>query len=286
MSTSANPVLLDVAKVTAGFEVRSGWSEALHEVSFTVRKREIVGLVGESGSGKSTAVRSVLGLLAAGGRVTGGSATLSCVDGPNQVDLMTCGPRRLRQIRGPQIGFVAQNPFSALNPVIRIRKQFAAIFKAHGLKFGAAERERCVGMLAATGIRDPERVIDGYAFELSGGMAQRVVIAMAMVLEPSLVIADEPTTALDLTVQRQVLDVFAELTMANDRSALIVTHDLAVVANYCDRVIVMLDGRVVEEGDVTQVLTAPRHTYTQHLLASARGRTPDTNGEAVRHGVH
>ncbi|MBU2696975.1 ABC transporter ATP-binding protein [Pimelobacter sp. 30-1] len=278
MSTSANDVLLDVAGITAGFEVRNGWTEALHGISFTVRKREIVGLVGESGSGKSTAVRSVLGLLAAGGKVTGGSAHL---DG---VDLLGCGPRRLREIRGPQIGFVAQNPFSALNPVIRLSKQFAAIFKAHGQKFGAAERDRCVAMLAATGIREPERVIGGYAFELSGGMAQRVVIAMAMVLEPSLVIADEPTTALDLTVQRQVLDVFAELTMVAGRSALVVTHDLGVVANYCDRVIVMLDGRIVEEGDVSVVLTEPRHSYTQHLLASAHGRTPN-DGEVVRHGV-
>ena len=167
--------------------------------------------------------------------------------------------------------------------VIRLSKQFGAIFKAHGLKYSHAERDRCVAMLAATGIREPERVINGYAFELSGGMAQRVVIAMAMVLEPSLVIADEPTTALDLTVQRQVLDVFAELTMIAGRSALVVTHDLGVVANYCDRVIVMLDGRIVEEGHVSSVLTDPQHDYTQHLVASAHGRT--SHREAVADGV-
>lgn len=270
-------VLLEVKDLATEFKVKNGWIEALHEISFTVNRREIVGLVGESGSGKSTAVRSVLGLLPNGGVVTNGTAAL---DG---TDLLSCGQRRLREIRGPEIGFVAQNPFSALNPVIRLSKQFAAIFRAHGLRFGAADRARCVEMLAVTGIHDPERVIDGYAFELSGGMAQRVVIAMAMVLEPALVIADEPTTALDLTVQRQVLDVFARLTMEAGRSALIVTHDFGVVANYCDRVMVMLDGRIIEHGDVDEVLRRPQQEYTTHLLESARGKIE--KNEVSVHGV-
>lgn len=261
-----NAALLEVNDLATEFKVKDGWIEALHRISFRVNRREIVGLVGESGSGKSTAVRSVLGLLPSGGVVRDGKADFE------GTDLIACGAKRLREVRGAKIGFVAQNPFSALNPVIRLSKQFAAIFKAHDLAFGAAERARCVDMLAATGIHDPERVIDGYSFELSGGMAQRVVIAMAMVLEPDLVIADEPTTALDLTVQRQVLDVFARLTMGAGRSALIVTHDFGVVSNYCDRVLVMLDGEIVEHGDVDEVLQRPKHEYTMHLLDSARGR--------------
>ncbi|WP_248763328.1 ABC transporter ATP-binding protein [Pseudarthrobacter sp. SSS035] len=270
--------LLEVTGITAGFDTPSGWQERLHDVSFAVNTREIVGIVGESGSGKSTAVRSVLGLLPVGGRVQRGSASF---DG---VDLISCGPKQLRKMRGRRIGFVAQNPFGALNPVLRLSAQFAAIFRAHSLPFGETERGRCIAMLAVTGIRDPERVIDGYAFELSGGMAQRVVIAMAMVLEPALVIADEPTTALDLTVQRQVLDVFAGLTMESGRSALIVTHDLGVVANYCDRVIVMLRGQIVECGDVADIVGDPQHPYTRKLLSSVRTGNPmgEVVGDVVR----
>lgn len=258
--------LLDVADLTTGFETSAGWTNVLHGVSFSVGAGEIVGIVGESGSGKSTAIRSILGLLPSTGRVVHGSATLE------GIDLIECGREPLRSIRGRRIGFIAQNPFSALNPVLRLSAQFRSLYKAHGVNFGRAERAHCLSLLAQTGIHDPERVMNGYAFELSGGMAQRVVIALALALEPTLVIADEPTTALDLTVQRQVLDVFATLTMESGRSALIVSHDLSVVANYCDRVVVMLNGDIVEQGDVAEILENPQHPYTRALMRSVRPR--------------
>ena len=269
--------LLDVSNVSTCFRSPTGWTEVLHQASFSVRSQEIVGIVGESGSGKSTAVRSILGLLPVGGNVVEGRAFF---DGE---DLLACGRKRIRELRGRRIGFVAQNPFGALNPVLKLSAQFAAIFRAHGLSFGRGERERVLALLAQTGIAEPERVLKGYAFELSGGMAQRVVIAMAIILEPALVIADEPTTALDLTVQRQVLNVFRDLTVMSGRSALIVTHDLGLVAHYCDRVIVMLKGRVVETGDAVDLLTNPQHPYTQRLLSSLR--VAAQADEVASHGI-
>lgn len=270
--------LLEVSDLTTGFDTPAGWTNVLHGVSFSVGAGEMVGIVGESGSGKSTAVRSLLGLLPTTGRVVHGSAILE------GRDLITCGREPLRNIRGQRIGFVAQNPFSALNPVLKLSVQFRAIYKAHGMRFAQAEKDSCLSKLEVTGIRDPERVMNGYAFELSGGMAQRVVIAMALALDPPLVIADEPTTALDLTVQRQVLDVFAKLTMESHRSALIVTHDLSVVANYCDRVVVMLNGNIVEQGNVAEILEAPKHPYTRELMRSVRPRK--LSAEELSNVVH
>ncbi|MGN6405532.1 ATP-binding cassette domain-containing protein, partial [Sinomonas sp.] len=184
-------------------------------------------------------------------------------------------------IRGKDIGFIAQNPFSALNPVLRLEKQFANIAKAHGVKADDGARRRAVDLLAATGVSDPERVIRGYAHELSGGMAQRVVIAMALYLNPRLVIADEPTTALDLTVQRQVLDTLRRLTVESGRSMLIVTHDLGVVNAYCQRVLVMYKGSIVEQGPVAEVFTAPQHPYTASLLSSASPQVEPEEAEVL-----
>ncbi|GAA4045825.1 ABC transporter ATP-binding protein [Arthrobacter methylotrophus] len=244
------------------FHSREGVKRALHGISFDVGANEIVGVVGESGSGKSTVVRSVVKLLMPPGRVMEGTAEF------NGQDLIRMPERQIRPIRGKEIGFVAQNPFSALNPVVRIEKQFSNIAKAHGLKADAASRGRALELLASSGVNDPDRVMRGYAHELSGGMAQRVVIAMALYLNPRLVIADEPTTALDLTVQRQVLDTLTRLTKGSDRSMLIVTHDLGVVANYCDRVLVMYRGRIVEQGPVAEVFVRPQDPYTVSLLNS------------------
>ena len=253
---------LEVTGLVTDFETRRSSIRALHGVSFEVGESEIVGIVGESGSGKSTVVRSIIKLLMPPGRVTEGHVDFF---GRSLLDMRE---RDLRAIRGKEIGFVAQNPFSALNPVLRIERQFRNIAKAHGVDRADQTRVRAVELLDATGVKDPERVIDGYAHELSGGMAQRVVIAMALFLNPRLVIADEPTTALDLTVQRQVLDTLARLTSGSGRSMLIVTHDLGVVANYCDRVLVMYQGRLVEQGPVSRVFVTPEHEYTASLLES------------------
>lgn len=253
---------LQVTDLVTDFETRTTSIRALHGVSFGVGESEVVGIVGESGSGKSTVVRSIIKLLMPPGKVTDGHVDFY---GTSLLDLKE---RELRRIRGQQIGFVAQNPFSALNPVLRIEKQFDNIAKAHGAPRGADLHSKALELLEATGVRDAERVIGGYAHELSGGMAQRVVIAMALFLNPRLVIADEPTTALDLTVQRQVLDTLCRLTVGSGRSMLIVTHDLGVVANYCDRVLVMHQGRLVEQGPVSRVFVTPEHEYTASLLDS------------------
>jgi ABC-type dipeptide/oligopeptide/nickel transport system ATPase component len=253
---------LQVRELEAEFHTPRGVVRALHGVSFEVQDNEIVGIVGESGSGKSTVVRSITKLLMPPGKVSAGNIDFS---GRSLLDLPE---REMRRIRGKEIGFIAQNPFSALNPVTRIEKQFAHIAKAHGVKVDASERSRALQLLESTGVRDPERVMRGYAHELSGGMAQRVVIAMALYLNPQLVIADEPTTALDLTVQRQVLDTLRRLTVGSGRSMLIVTHDLGVVASYCNRVLVMYRGNIVEQGLVDDVFVRPQHPYTISLLNS------------------
>ncbi|WP_442543603.1 ABC transporter ATP-binding protein [Arthrobacter sp. KN11-1C] len=253
---------LQVRELETEFHTPRGVVRALHGVSFEVHDNEIVGIVGESGSGKSTVVRSITKLLMPPGKVSAGSVDFA---GRSLLDLPE---REMRRIRGKEIGFIAQNPFSALNPVTRIEKQFANIAKAHGVKVDASERSRALQLLESTGVRDPERVMRGYAHELSGGMAQRVVIAMALYLNPQLVIADEPTTALDLTVQRQVLDTLRRLTVGSGRSMLIVTHDLGVVASYCNRVLVMYRGNIVEQGLVDDVFVRPQHPYTISLLNS------------------
>lgn len=253
---------LHVRDLVTEFHSRSGVTRALHGISFDVGANEIVGVVGESGSGKSTVVRSVIKLLMPPGRVMEGTAEF------HGEDLIRLPERQIRRVRGKEIGFVAQNPFSALNPVLRIEKQFANIAKAHGVKVDAGSRGRALDLLASSGVNDPERVMRGYAHELSGGMAQRVVIAMALYLNPRLVIADEPTTALDLTVQRQVMDTLSRLTKESGRSMLIVTHDLGVVANYCDRVLVMYQGSIVEHGPVSEVFVRPQDPYTVSLLNS------------------
>lgn len=264
--------MLEVNGVTTRYRTRRGLVHAVNDVSFEVPAGQIVGVVGESGCGKSATVRSVLGLIRPPGEVVAGEAAFE------GEDLLRMSRRALRRVRGDGIGFVAQNPFGSLNPVLRVRRQFHHIITAHR---GRMPRERTRAMalevLRAVGIPGPERVLDGYAHELSGGMAQRVVIGMAMVLDPRLVIADEPTTALDVTIQRQILDLMRELVTSSGRAMLLVTHDLGVVAQYCDRVVVMYAGKVVESGRVAEVFDRPAHPYTHALLRSVPRR-----GEQVR----
>ncbi|MFE4413987.1 ABC transporter ATP-binding protein [Streptomyces sp. NPDC056821] len=266
---SPSKTLLEIRNLSV--EYQSG-HPVLDDVSLDVRHNEIVGLVGESGSGKSTTLRSVVQLQMPA-RITAGRVFLS------GQELTTLPRRQLRAIRGKDIGFIAQNPFDALNPVLRVRKQFENVVRAHRDLDKAEIRERASELLKSCGIADTDRVLDGYAHQLSGGMAQRTVIALALSLDPRLLIADEPTTALDLTVQRQVLDLTRSLVRQAQRSMLLVTHDLGVVANYCDRVVVMYGGRIVEQGTVAVVFNAPRHPYTRALLGAASG---DTDGEWKR----
>ena len=235
---------------------------AVNGVDFAVNRGEIVGIVGESGCGKSVTIRSILGLVRPPGRVVAGQAMF---DGH---DLLRLSHKHLRGIRGKDIGFIAQNPFSALNPVMRIQRQFHNLLRTHDKALAKDHRALARSALDAVGIAGPDRVLDGYPHQLSGGTAQRVVIAMSMLLNPALVIADEPTTGLDLTVQRQILDLIRGLVREHDRSMMLVTHDLGVVAHYCDRIVVMYAGKVVEHGTVNAVFRAPKHPYTQALLAA------------------
>jgi oligopeptide/dipeptide ABC transporter ATP-binding protein len=261
MSASTAPsTILSVRNIETQFSTRRGTVFAVNRVSFDVTDGEIVGLVGESGSGKSVTVRSVLRLIRPPGRIIGGSAEFE------GADLHALSESRLRQIRGSGIGFVSQNPFGSLNPILPIERQFHNVIRAHRRTTRGESRRVALEALQSVGIAGPDRVLGGYAHELSGGMAQRVVIGIALVLRPRLLIADEPTTALDVTVQRQILDLIRDLARERRMAVLLVTHDLGVVAQYCQRVIVMYAGKVVEEGPVQHVFKRPAHPYTRALL--------------------
>ena len=243
---------------------------AVNGVSFTVDDGEVVGLVGESGSGKSVTVRSIMGIVRPPGRVVSGSIRL----GGREL----AGMKRsdLRRIRGVQMGFVGQSPFAALNPILSIGDQFRNVVQAHRRASSRDAAALAAEKLEAVRMPGIERVLKGHAHELSGGMAQRVVIAIAMLLDPPLLIADEPTTALDVTVQREILELLRELIADGKRSMLLVTHDLGVVAQYCQTVVVMYAGKVVEKGPVATVFRSPAHPYTRALLDAVprQGRAP------------
>ncbi len=278
MANEATRPLLEVDNLHTRFHTHRGIVHAVNGISFQMREGELVGLVGETGCGKSVTARSILGLIRPPGRIAEGRIVY---DGN---DLRQLSRRDFRKLRGTGISFVPQNPWGALNPILRIERQFRNVIRAHT----DASRQECwdmsLAMLQKVGIQGPERILKGYAHQLSGGMAQRVVMAISLVLSPRLVIADEPTTGLDVTIQRQILDMIIELLEEERRAMLLVTHDLGVVAQYCHRVIVMYAGKIVEEGPVSEVFVTPAHPYTQALLAaiprpghqlvSLRGRVP------------
>ena len=249
--------------VTVGAHRRA----AVRDVSFTVGRGEAVGLVGESGSGKTLTCRSVLGLLPPGVEIAGGRVRLG--SGADEVDLTTARRRTWDKVRGVRLGAVFQDPASYLNPSLTVGHQLAEVLRIQrGLGRGPAHA-RSVELFAEVGLRDPDRVFHQYPHELSGGMLQRVLIAIAVSLEPELLIADEATTALDVVVQAEILQLLSRLRRTHDLSLLLVTHDLAVVADTCDRVLVMYGGEIVESGPTEQVLRDPRHPYTRALLAVA-----------------
>ncbi len=259
-----NTSLMEVENLRTTYRSPGGSFEAVRGVSFGLAHGRSYGLVGESGSGKSSIVRALLGLVRPPGEVTADTLRF---DG--RLDLLTTPAKQMRQVRGSGIGYVGQNPFGALHPVLTVGEQYHQFLRAHGrTKRRRESRELAATVLADLGLPDPEAVLRGHAGQLSGGMAQRVVLGFSTLLDPKLVIADEPTTALDVTVQSQVLDLLADRTTGAGRSLLLVTHDLAVVAQYCDEVIVMRKGHVVETGPVASVFPHPLHPYTAALLAS------------------
>ncbi len=257
--------------MTAAFELRGltaavpgekGAVRLVEDVSLHVAAGETLAVVGESGSGKTVTFTSALGLLPKPGRVIAGQALLE------GEDLLTLPPAELRRRRGARIGMVFQDPLTGLNPVFTVGEQITEVLRAHLPISRSAARERAVALLARVQIPDPARRVDDYPHQFSGGMRQRVLIAMAIALGPRVLIADEPTTALDVTVQAQVLDLLGDLRAAEGMGMVLITHDLGVVARQADRVAVMYAGRVVETGTVEEVFRAPRHPYTISLFRS------------------
>ena len=249
--------------LTTVFDVEGRSLRAVDDVSFTVRRGETLGLVGESGSGKSVTALSVLGLVRPPGRIAGGRVVFE------GQDLLGLPEKRLRAIRGARIALILQEPMTALNPVFPIGQQIAEAMEVHGVRRPEA-RARAVELLEAVRIPDAARRARDYPHQLSGGMRQRVLIAMALSCRPSLVIADEPTTALDATIQAEILDLLEDMRRRFELSLILVTHDLGLVSGLADRVAVMYAGQIVEQGPVREIASAPAHPYTRALVALTR----------------
>ncbi|MGV2102972.1 ABC transporter ATP-binding protein [Rhizobium sp. 21-4511-3d] len=262
--------LLSVKDLSVAFHQGGETSLAVDRISFDIRKGEVVALVGESGSGKSVSANSILRLL----------PYPSASHPTGQIlfkgkDLLKASDKELRQVRGNDITMIFQEPMTSLNPLHSIEKQIAEILDLHQGVTGAAARKRVLELLNQVGIREPEKRLKAYPHELSGGQRQRVMIAMALANRPELLIADEPTTALDVTVQAQILELLRQLKGEHGMSMLFITHDLGIVRKFADRVCVMTKGKIVETGTVEEVFTRPQHDYTRHLLASEpRGEPP------------
>ncbi len=260
--------VLDIRGLRTAFATAAGDLHALDGIDLVVNRGEIVALVGESGSGKSVTGFSITGLLPAAARVTAGEVRL------NGIDLRALSPAAMRSLRGRKVAMIFQDPMMTLNPVLRIDTQMTDALRAH-LPLGRAEaRARCAAALAEVGIDEPEARLKMYPHQLSGGMRQRVAIAIALLHSPDLVIADEPTTALDVTIQGQILAVVQRLCREKGTALVWITHDLAVVAGIADRIAVMYAGRIVEQGPVDAVLDAPRHPYTRGLIDSVPASHP------------
>lgn len=265
--------LLEVTNLRTEFKTAAGTIRAVDGVDLSVGKGETLGIVGESGCGKSITSLSIIQLLPKGlGKVAAGEVRFN---GENMLDF---SERKMRSIRGNEMAMIFQEPMTSLNPVFKIGKQIAESARYHHGVSKHKAKDMAVEMLTKVGIPRPEKVAASYPHELSGGMRQRVMIAMAMVCNPKLLIADEPTTALDVTIQAQILDLMRELQKSEGTSILMITHDLGVVAEMCDRVVIMYAGQVVEETGVKTLFKDPKHPYTQSLLASL----PQLNSDQER----
>ena len=260
--------LIDVQHLTVLFEGSRSTVTAVDDVSLQIAAGETLGLVGESGSGKSVTAFSILRLVPPPGRIAGGRILFE------GRDLLALPEREMRQIRGARISLIFQEPMTALNPVMRVGDQIAEALTVHGQASRQEAAARAVELLDAVHIPDARRRVRDYPHQLSGGMRQRVMIAIALACHPALVIADEPTTALDVTIQAQVLDLLRELRARYNLALLLITHDFGVIAEMADRVAVMYRGAIVEEGPVRQILRSPVHEYTRSLLAAVPGMGP------------
>ena len=254
--------LLEVQRLRVEFPTRRGTLLALDDVSFSIAPGEILGVVGESGAGKSLTGAAIIGLLEPPGRVAGGQILL---DG-QRIDNLPADA--MRKIRGKRIGAIFQDPLTSLNPLYTVGRQLVETIQVHLGLDAAAARQRAVALLQSTGIPAAEQRIDQYPHQFSGGMRQRVVIALALAAQPALIVADEPTTALDVSIQAQIIALLKTLTKEQGAAVMLVTHDMGVIAETCDRVAVMYAGRVVEIGPVADVIHKPAHPYTVGLMGS------------------
>ena len=259
---------LEIRGLTVELPTETGWVRPVNGVSFALAEGETLGIVGESGSGKTMLSLALMGLEPPGARRSG-EAWLETRDG-GRMGLITVGREELRKMRGRDIAMIFQEPMTALDPVMRVGAQVEEAIRVHDSSAGATEiQQRAIDALKRAAVPEPERRARQYPHQLSGGLRQRVMIAMALAPGPRILIADEPTTALDVTVQKQVLELLAQLRRELQLSMLFITHDLGVVAQVAGRIAVMYAGRIVEEGPVAEVLRAPRHPYTEGLLRAA-----------------
>jgi ABC-type dipeptide/oligopeptide/nickel transport system ATPase component len=259
MTPQTDQPVVQVQDLVTTFRTETETVNAVDHVSFEVRPGQILGIVGESGSGKSVTSRSIMRMVRAPGAVEGGSIHVGTRD------VLQLTEREMRQVRGREIAMIFQDPQAALNPVIKIGKQIEEALRIHGSDDKSAHA-RALELLAQVGIPDPESAFDRYQHQFSGGMRQRVVIAIALANKPSVLIADEPTTALDVTIQAQILELLRQLRDELGVAIIFITHDMGVVAEMCDDVVVMRKGVVVEHGPVREILTAPKHPYTVSLM--------------------
>lgn len=255
--------ILEVQDLSVSFDTYAGEVKAVQEVSFSVAPGEAIGIVGESGCGKSVTAHSIMGLIPIPpGRIVQGKVLF------NNIDLLQLSDEAMEKIRGNEIGMIFQDPMSSLNPVLTIGTQIMEILQLHKKMSQQEAKEKAIEMLCLVGIPSPERRIKEYPHQFSGGMRQRAMIAMALACNPKLLIADEPTTALDVTIQAQILDLIKSLNRKFNTSVIMISHDLGVIASLCSRVIVMYAGRIAETGSVYDVFKNPQHPYTWGLLKS------------------
>ena len=259
--------LLEVRNLRTSFKLREGLVQAVTGIDFSIKRGEVLGLVGESGCGKSVTSLSIMGLIAPPGTIDSGEVVF---DGQ---DLLKADDKKMRTIRGNRISMIFQQPTSSLNPVVKVGVQISEVLEAHRGMNKKAAMERSLEMLRMVGIPDPKRRLDSYPHEMSGGMAQRVMIAMALACEPELLIADEPTTALDVTIQAQILDLMRRLQRDTGTAIILITHDLGVVAEMCDRVAVMYAGEIIEESDTRTLFRDPQASIHEgpHRLRACAG---------------
>jgi oligopeptide transport system ATP-binding protein len=268
--------LLEVRNLRTHFPTRAGLVRAVDGVSFYIDRGELLGVVGESGCGKSITALSVMRLIAPPGKIVGGEIIF---DGE---DLLAASEDRMREIRGDDIAMIFQDPMTSLNPVYTVGEQIAEALRLHRKLSRKEARQATIEAMKEVAIPDPARRVDDYPHQLSGGMRQRVMIAMALACDPKLLIADEPTTALDVTIQAQILELLNELRQTRDLAVLLITHDLGVVAEVADRVAVMYTGRIVEESPVEELFARPKMPYTEGLLRSVPKLTAEQVGKAGR----